>query len=96
MFRRDARENEKIQYSNVLDFQGKTPVWTPACEVDFESSSSTNSNTPAVISELFPPIKQSRKLEGCLGGMLVKTKKYSIQMSLIFKGKRLSGRQRAK
>jgi len=35
-------------------------------------------------------------LEGCSGGMLVKTKKYSIQMSLIFKGKRLSGRQRAK
>ena len=41
MFRRDARENEKIQYSNVLDFQGKTPVWTPVCEVDFESASST-------------------------------------------------------
>ena len=41
MFRRDARENEKIQYSNVLDFQGKTPVWIPACEVDFESASST-------------------------------------------------------
>ena len=49
MFRRDARENEKIQYSNVLDFQGKTPIWTPACEVDFESSSSTNSNTPATL-----------------------------------------------
>ena len=47
MFRRDARENEKIQYSNVLDFQGKTPVWTPACEVDFESTTSTNSITPA-------------------------------------------------
>ena len=44
----DARENEKIQYSNVLDFQGKTPVWIPACEVDFESTTSTNSITPAL------------------------------------------------
>ena len=75
---------------------GGTRTHTSVTPKDFESSSSTNSNTPAVISELFPPIKQSRKLEGCLGGMLVKTKKYSIQMSLIFKGKRLSGRQRAK
>ena len=101
LFGQSLSGNKKIAPKHNASKQFLVPVAgiEPARGIspkDFESSSSTNSNTPAVISELFPPIKQSRKLEGCLGGMLVNTNKYSIQMSLIFKGKRLSGRQRAK
>ena len=54
-----------IQRSFLSGAGGGTRTHTSVTPTDFESASSTIPTHRQLFSELLPPIKQSRKLEGC-------------------------------